>query len=847
MNRSTLLALLLVLVLGVAFRIAPPFAVDGPFVGPSLPEQLPAVLATPAPPVLVGEILVLVTALLLVAWRRSVGQGPLLALVPALVFLFHPAFALSAGSWKGCAELACFAIVVLGAWLMTFGRSSAAVFGAILGFVAVLIAPSGAALAALFAFALAESEPGLPGAAVMATLYGVARAFALPSLLTFLPGEHEWLQPFAATEAPFAVLGPDWWQAIAAVAASIVRPDLAWLASAPLQTVAGLVVLGLLAMGAMFVFAEKRFGGRAAPLLALVAIVLLAFEQHHRGLAVSAALAPVLLLVALWIATVADVVDGHRVRRGFAVSACCVALAFVAWGRVNIASSIRTAGTALRAAALPFPAESTLAALAARVEATGRGRDDAVIAAKESLAGAQPSTPIDLERDRDLAIAAALAGDSHLASQLLQRALAHASAEATVDERRRIELDLLDLLLRARRGDDVVKECDEKLGLVSDPKHRAQLLVRKASGHVQRLVASAGVRAAEEVEWSAARKALDDAVEADGVLARAHFDRGRLAIVRGNGVLAVRDLEVAALLAPRSPHPHLQLALFYLSRAQESPALDHFEAARAIGGAADPEVRLFTAQRMVSRGDTAGAERLARELESEAPRLLGGDAAIADLHTFISVAAEAAHDGVLALRAARAAFERVDDRGGAITQRFARLLAENQSYEELVSLLESLRSKHAPYPDLEDSLAGAWKNCGIRQLAIDRGKARECFVSAIRESANYRDLGTAPMLLRTITLEMKLPDDALVHEAKRAYDRGVAAAPVDPELAERALEVSRGLLPGNPYATYQLGRLKKKKGAKDEASALFDEALRDAGAIGSKELAALVAQEIESP
>jgi hypothetical protein len=344
MNRATLLAFLLLLVVAVAFRSAPGFAVDGPFAALELPEQLPSVVSEKAPPSLVGAALMIVTASLIIFWRRAVGQGPLLSLLPSLVLLFHPALALAPGSERACIELSCLALCVLGAWLMTFGRSSASVVGAVLGFVAVLIAPSGAALAALFAFALAEAEPGLPGAAVFASLYGVARAFALPSLLGFIPALAGFGDPVGPPEAPFVALAAPINLALAAasIAGGLVHSGLSWVAVAPAHLVGGWVLLAALLFGAVFLPAEKRFGGRAAPLLALVAIVLLAIEQARRGFAPSAALAPIIVLVTLWIATLGDVVDGGGARRVLSVVAAVAALVFVGAARFLVAPELAT-------------------------------------------------------------------------------------------------------------------------------------------------------------------------------------------------------------------------------------------------------------------------------------------------------------------------------------------------------------------------------------------------------------------------------------------------------------------------------------------------------------------------
>lgn len=848
MNRATLLCLLLVTTLAVAFQATPTFAVDGPFPGPTLPEQLVPVASHDAPPVLLGRILLVAIAILIVAWRRSVGQGPLLSMIPALVVVFHPTLALAPGSAKGCAELACLAVVVFGAWLMTFGRSAWAIIGAVLGFLAVLAAPSGAALAALFAFALAESEPGLPGAAVWATLYAAARAFELPSLLSYLPFAQPWLDPIAPPEPPFSAIDGEFLCAIEAVAAPLVRFDVSWLAAAPGWSLQGACVVAVLALGALFLHAEKRFGGRAAPLLAAIAIVMLAFEQHHRGLASAAALAPVVLLVALWLATLGDVVDERPMRRTSGALVCAVALAFCAFARVRAEPALASRSTALEVASRPFVASSHLGSIASRTRIESLPRASVLEEAKSRRDGPAPAQPFELERDRDLAIAAALAGDSKLASELLQRAIAQASASASAEERRRIEIDLMDLLLRAGRGDDVAQWCDELLDAERDPTRRSTLLVRKASAHVLRAIAraneSVGIR---DAEWAAARAALDAAIEDDAANARAWFDRGRLAIVRGDGVAAVRDLERAARCAPSSPHPELQLALFYLSRAQESPALEHFERARAIGGDRDAEVRLFAAQRQLARGDAAGAERIARELEPESARLLGGDAAIADLHANISAAAEAAHDDALALRASMAAFARGGGEDLADAQRLARLLEKTQNYDELVSLLSSLRSRSVPFPDLEDALAIAWKNAGIRCLVSDRKKARDCFLSSVKESVSFRDLGSAPSFLRTMTLEFDLPQDALLEQGKRAFDYAVARLGTDPDGAARALEVSRALVPGNPYAAFHLARIKKQRGATAEARELLEEALRDATAIDAADLVAAVKEELARP
>ncbi len=871
MNRSTLLAGLLLLVLGVVFTATPHFSTALPFPPPILPEQLPsAEFAGVSKPFglpameYIGRGLIVLTSILLLVWRRSVGQGPFLALLPSLVVLFHPAFYSACGSLSGLVELACFFVAILSIFLMTFGRSAAAVVGAILGFLVVLIAPSGAPLAALFAFAFAEAAPGLPGAAIFATLYGVARAFALPSLVVYLKSTDlanlvAAFAPLSPPEAPLAAEslgallrdGSALLSAIAATAAGTIPTHLPLFAFAPDALIAGSVLLGWLGLGVVVFSPEKRFGGRSAPLLALVAMALLAIEQARRGLASSVALAAPIVIVATYVAVLADAVDGRRVRRAIAILVAVAIVAYLGFARGKLVPAVSDRAAFARQIADPSlaAAERSTASRIAFVADLAASSSAAIHdRAKARLVMAPPSTASGLEIDRALALESALTNDSESAVALLQRALAHATLDSTARERSALRLDLLDLLLRARKSRDVVDWCAEMIPAESSASLKAELLAREASGHVQ-LAAIADPKdvVPAEKEWAAASVALDAAIAADDHCARAFFDRGRLAMVRGDGVAAVKDLERAGELATGSAQPAIQLALFYLSRAQESTALRYIETARKLAGESDPEIRLLEAQRAIGHGEVLVVEKAARELEAVAPRLLGGSAAIGDLYAMLASAAEDQHNDGLALASCRAASRLRGDRDGRLAAQEVRLLKRALAYEDLTKLLLDMKARRVEFPDLDQEIAIAYKNDGLAALTRDKARARAAFFEAVHRSPSYADLGSVPGLLRSLTLEAKLPEDTLIDEGKRAYEYGVARASgpnADLEIAERALQVSRALVPGNPYVTYQLALLRKAKGQTAEMKSLLEETIRAAEALGSPDLVKAAQREL---
>lgn len=857
MNRSTLLAALLLVLVAAMFGPHAGFALDLGGPGLSLPEQLAPRVNEPVGNPQVARILLIATAVFLLLWRRGVGQGPILALLPALAVVFHPAMYAAGVTPSAWLELGCFLLAALGAWLLTFERSAWSVVGAVLGFVAVLLAPSGAPLAAFVAFALAEAEPGLPGASVFASLYGVARALGLPTPLHFVPALSEYTAPLvpSAPDAAAATGVAEWgrqfldWMVATASALLPQRVDLAVTHGSVAGSTAwiGAALLGFLVLAAFLLPAEKRFGGRAAAFFTFLSLVMLALIEMRVGQEDSVVLISTVALFTTWIAATADLVNSHPVRKVLAVGLAVGVLAGLGFARFTYGPAIDSRAAFLRQLAtgpLTYPRDP----LERRVL-----RERFSIAEPESIAtlarSALERTPATWSpnRDRDLAVACALIGRPELGAQLVQRSLAtpHPEFEADPELRNALRALQMDLMLRSGRSGDVVSWADELLAKASGAEV-ARWSVPKAAAHLNLAFAGSTSATERDAALKAAVATLDRAVEADPSSARARFDRGRLAMARGDGIGALKDLEKAVELRPDAVGPQLQLAIFYLSRAQESTALAAYERGKALADPDDAELQLFEAQRAAAKGDLAAAKKIAETLEARAPRLLGGASAVGDLHALIATVAEEQKNDGLALESCRAALRLRDDRNGDLARQLARILKRTLGHEELIAHLKDVKAREVPFPEVDLELSLALKNSGMSCLNGDRPKALERFLAAIAASPNYSELGIAPLLARNLTDELKASRDPLMEQAQRAYEFGIAQLRTDAATGTRALEVSLTLLPGNAYAAFQLGLLRKQANDREGARNLFRQALDSAKELKIDALVASIEQELNT-
>ncbi len=838
MNRASLLAVivLVTLTIGLWLQHGEGARADRLPPAPSLPEAL----APPAPsavgPTAPGYALLGAAALLLLLWRRGMGQAPLSALLPGLVLLAHPAALVAVVDASGRLDLAGVAAVGLGAFLSTRERTATIAAGILLLFAGVLVAPSGALLAALAGLVLLERVPSMDKGALLLLVYGVARALGGPWLGTIWSG--------AARGPTIDVPGTEPLDAAIGVLCAVVplRP-VAAVPAAPVVWLAA-VVLGLVLLG-FLVAPERRFGGRwvATATLAAVGLAVLAVVGTGEALGATAALVPAVLL-ALWIGGVGDDVERSPARVAVASIAALALLSCLATVTIRAVAASPAPSWFVRAYdADPVAAESSPFARAALREFLAHAPSTEVEALVESRLSVRPSGSAgQAVVDRDLAVAAALHGANEPALQLLERAAAAAAPDGEAGAEAFIAR--LDVLLRLGEPTRALAILEPRLAMASD-RERAELLVRAAGAHIVRAYRPGPGTAASEDrrdrELTRARERFAEAIDADRRCARAWLDRGRFRMVLGQGVDAVKDLEECARVRPDLPAPHLELAKLYFSRGQDVAGERELNAASRIAGRDDPEVRLVTAELQIARGDLIGAADVAAKLCADVHRLRGGGEELGQLYRRIAQLAEDRNDAGLAEELSRLALSYGTDVEAESTQRLARLLGNAQRYEELIVLLDEAERSGLPVPDITRARAAACKNAGFGAwLKGNTATAYARWVRVLDLSPSLDELGTVPTLLRNIFDEVPgLDGSPLTRHSKRAYEAGVAAlADGDPARARNYLSVSAQLLPNNPFAHYHLGLALDRTGDRDAAQAAFQLAMRCAEAQGRDDVAA---------
>ncbi|MBI4881872.1 MAG: tetratricopeptide repeat protein [Planctomycetes bacterium] len=843
MSRASVLAALVLILVALprAFLLRPDFRPDQLPAALELPETLAPAEVLLAPRPLTGCALLSAAALLLFFWRRALGQAPAAALLPGLVLLAHPQFLTAQLAPAGQFDLAALALLLLGAYLTTVEMSTLVAAGVGLLFLAVLAAPSGAALSALAAYVLLERVPAMHKGGVLLLMYGAARALGAPALALYLPDSAA-LVPWPCAEDQ-ALL-----QRFLQAAASLF-PAEPQLLPTPGALPAALAVLALFA-AALIVVPERRFGGRYAGLLGLAALALLAGAAPRGGGLGAAASAAPLVLLSLWIAGISDDVQRTLPRTllgwalGIALLAASGLLAFTQLPAFAARRSYYAALASTAASAGGHPLER--AKLRALLE-TAPAAEVARLA--EARLGLQPGgAPAAPAADRDVALAAALSASPDLALRLLEQAERAAATDPGL--LRRIRTDQLSVLVRGGLLAEALARAERFLA-EAEGDARADILACRATAHAClafRGSASEIGPVGREKESALAFEDFAAALAAAPGSARALLERGRLRLALGDGTGALKDLEECARLRPDLAAPRLELARLYFTRAQEDAGERELERARELAGAAHPEVLLVTAHLQLARGDLLGAVGSAERLQTEVGRLRGGKEELAALFALLARAAEDGSNFGLAEAMTRLALSHGADRGGDSSARLARLLRRERRFAEVVQVYEEARRRGIPVPDLQAELSQALKNAGYDHfMKGERNEARPLFLRAIQESPGFHDLGAVPSLLRSIADEARGADEeAITAEARRAFEMGSSAlSRNDLAEAERLLEASIALLPQNPYAHYHLGLALGRLGRPEEAREALSAALRSAEALSEQDLASRIRDLLE--
>ena len=842
MNRASLLAgLVLVLLTGVLALRPDPVVSPGSFpVALELPETLhapPAPSTSQTPGFLAGGALLGLAALLLLAWRRQMGQSPGLALLPSLLLLAHPAMLGVVLSVAGRLDLAALVILLLGAALMASERTGKVAAGIVLLILSVLVAPSGGPFSALAAFVLLERVPAMQKGAVLLLMCGTARALGAPSALARYfeqsPAPGGWL-----LSKPLSV------ESILSTCAGLIpeRP-VVWLPGAEEPTV-GLGLILVFVVGVVLLFPERRFGSRWVALLGLAALGLLVLSTGRGVPAGPAAIAAPLILLGCWLAGLADQVRQGPIRSVLAWSlglGLLAVLGFRSFTQVGLFSS-QTAF--FRAVAAPDPTLAERGGLelaALRAELAHAAPDEVRAVGIRRLAEDRPTSATGAQIDRELAIALARSGWTEQALELIERAARGAGSDPELGAS--ILLDQADLLLRAGAPGEALPKVDLLLSGAGDARRRAPLLARRGMIHAQlafRGSADAAHAGDRDRELAAARRDFGDAIASDPNCARAHLDRGRFELALGEAIQALKSLEAATRLRPDAAGPRLELAKLYFSRGQSDAGERELAQASELAASNDPDVVLVTAQLQLARGDLPGAIRNAEWLSGRLHLLQGGSQSLSDLYRILALSAEDGRNLGVAEAMAGKCLQFGSDRDGGATACLLRILRQERRYDELVALLEQAEREATPVETLLSELSQALKNAGYAHfVAKDRAVAWNRFLDASRRSPGFVDLGAIPSLLHSMAEQQSETELVrLADEARRAFELGVSAIGAgDFAEARRLLQISIEMLPQNPFSYYHMGLALDRLGELDEARKAYELALQYAQALRQEELA----------
>ncbi|MFH0944430.1 MAG: tetratricopeptide repeat protein, partial [Planctomycetota bacterium] len=841
LNRATLLAglILVLLTCAIGLRPAPSFSLadlPGPL---QLPETLAPVVVSPAPSAWPGLILLGVSALLLLVWRRAMGHPPGLALLPALILLVHPAQLSAVLTGDGRLDLAALLLVLLGAVFLASDRAAFAAAGIVLLILSVLAAPSGAPLAALAAFVLLERVPPMHRGAGLLIMLGLARGLGAPSLLVSLKGDVQ----AAAASIDFPTFSLT--RSLETVASLLPgRPVLEVPGVEPVAVGAGLLLL--LVLGVIALAPQRRFGGRWTALLGLGSLLLLALSSGQDRVSGPGALLAPLVLLASWLASLGDDVQRGALRPALAWSLSLGLLAVLVGRSVRQLDLFESREAFFQSVAKAEPHaadQDGLSLLALRARLRAAGPEEVGRLALHRLSLGAPASARTAVVDRELAIAAAQNGWTDRALQLIDRAWVGIRSEVGDGPLPSIHLDRIDVAVRAGDPELALALCNPLVLAARENRQKAQVLSRRGALHAglafQAEARGGGVDLRDR-ELTQAREDFAAAIDLDADCVRAFLDRGRFELALGNAIAAIKDLEQAARLRPALAAPRLELAKLYFAADQSDAGERELSQAKELASASDPDVRLVTAQLLLARGDLAGAVKSAEAIRARMHQLTGGANSLSELYAILAVSAEETRNRGVAEEMAKKALELGHDRKGKVTQCLSRILRQERRYDELVELLQLAERRSIPVPNLQTELSLAFKNAGYaRFVAKDRASAFAQFLEAVRRSPEFDDLGALPSLLCSLAEGTDDSDrEALAEQARRAFEMGVSRYQDEKfEQAQKLLLVSIDLLPQNPFAHYSLGLVLDRTGKPEEARREYLEALGLAEALGQDDLA----------
>lgn len=837
MTRNTLLAVAFLLAFaglwgGVHLNPSVEIGVPARFVAdafpapPALPESLPKSASVQKPLPRLALALPAILAVLLLLWRRRMGQRLLPALLPPVVVLLHPATETAVRTMAGLGDLGALSALAFGAILLTAASSTLVGAGFVLLFLSVLIAPSGAALSAVAAFVLLERKPTMIKGAALLLVYGLARAnglLLLDAVIAVPPGYH------GVSGVPlYAFL-----DGLIAAAASVVPHHALLLVPAGGEVTqgvlyTGLAVLGAFALGVTLLPPERRFGGRFTPALGFAAVVLIAAQATWTASLPACAALIVAILVAQWAGSAADDVDRKRPRTIAAAAVGLVLLVAVGGSAWMLRPEFRSHSAYLESLGASLGAAEdhpvTIGATRAWTLAASADELEAEISRRLEVIRAEPSSANELSsiQDHDLAVAAAIQGSFAPAADLLELAMPAAPAAS----RDAFALDLADIYLRQYRAGDAISLTESVRARNDDPKVVAQALAREAIGYATRgLRLSADATAdARDREMAQAWSRLDQAIEADRDCARALLDRGRLRLAHDQGTGALMDLEACSQLRPDLAEPCLELAKLYFVRDLPEEGEIWLTRAQQIAGLSDPDVKLLTARLMLFRGDPVGAMSMAEELQPVADQLRGGEADLAELYRVLARLAEEQESQEIIEPMCRLALFYGSDGGGESTDRLYRFLKDAQRWEEAWQHLNDSEDRGIPIEEFDRKLALVTKNAGYaRHITGDKQRALEFWMETLRRSPDCRDLGAVPAMARSIADTVESADlSELGDLGFAAYER--AKKYKDDERlhdAARCFRTSSQLVPGMPNSHFGLAQVLDELGQLDEATAAW--------------------------
>jgi len=294
-------------------------------------------------------------------------------------------------------------------------------------------------------------------------------------------------------------------------------------------------------------------------------------------------------------------------------------------------------------------------------------------------------------------------------------------------------------------------------------------------------------------------------------------------------VEAVRLAELAVEKDPRSARPHIVLARIYLGVGEREAGLREIAVARRLAPG-DPAARLLEGRLLCASPDFAekGVERMLAAWRS-APGLEGARDEIADALFAATVALLGRNEADTAERLVQQALDAVGRRPG-LVQALGRIAASRREFDLAAQRFEEALAAEPGRLELRTDLAQALRDSGYsRLLAGERPAAVERFARALAVAPPGFEVTGMQAVVDSFREQGEPPPESVVgaarvefEEAARLYSAG------DRTGARSALQRSIELLPLNPLAHLNLGRIELELGRDREA----ETCLRTAIAIG---------------